>query len=147
MFDNSGQPVPPLFSGQPIFGALESFEHFPLYLGTPAEIDAFLSLPEGTTKYGSEPAGGLFAVRGTFKDYTSEGVTEQLGVMQSYFGIVSTYRKLTGEIFPAQVQPEANCFFTAGDLTSSEPSQIGYNQWGLNYSLVIRKIGGSGNNT
>jgi hypothetical protein len=147
MLDSSGQPVPPLFCGQPIFGDLASFEHFPLYKGTPLELDAFLGLPSGTTKYGADSAGGLFAVRGTFKDYTSEGVTEQLEFMQSFIGICATYRKLTGEIFPCQVQPEPNCYFTAGDLTFSEPAQIAYNQFGINYSLVIRKIGGSGSFT
>jgi hypothetical protein len=143
----SGQPVPPLFAGQPIFGDLDSFQQPSVLLNTPAEIDAFLGLSPGTTRYACDPGGNLFPVTGTFKDYTSELVTAQLAVMQGFIGQVSTYRKLTGDIFPSQVQPEPNCYFTAGDLTSSAPAQIGYNQWGINYSLLIRKIGGSGSIT
>lgn len=136
--------VAPLFGGQSIFGDAASYQQIDLQRGTPAEIDAFLGLPENTTIYGAEATGGrIFGITGQWKENTAQEVLDAAAFLQSFTDIVSTYHITTPDPYPCNARAYANCYWSVGDLSINPAGvqQIGLNQYGLTYALVIRYTG------
>lgn len=132
----------PLFCGQSVFGDFDSFVQPELLDQTAAGIDAFLGLENVTTSYGADSSGQLFAITGKFLGASSGIVEAQLAQLESFIGVVATYRRPTNDIYPSNAWHEHNCYFTANDLVFGSIQQIGVNWFGLDYSLVIRQIKG-----
>ena len=133
------KPLNPYFAGQMIFGDLDSFKQTYPYRGTTLEIDEFLGLTEGTTIYAADPGGKLFFVSGTFKGPSTDAVAAQVAFLQEFAGFVGVYRRPTNDIPPSDVQIIHNCYFTVNDLTFGTVTQLGVNNYGQTYALVIRQ--------
>jgi hypothetical protein len=138
----TAQTPVPLFAGMSLFGDFDSFAQPELQHYTAAAIDEFLQLPEGTTTYGADPSGRLFAIQGKFLGASSGIVEAQLAQLESFIGVVADYRRPTGDIYPSIIWPEHNCYFTAGDLVFGSIQQVGVSWFSLSYSLIIRQIKG-----
>lgn len=132
-------PVP-LLGGQSIFGDFDSFQQPELQDQSAAGVDAFLGV-EGT-RYGADSSGRLFAITGKFLGASSGIVEAQLAKLESFIGVVATYRRPTGDIYPSNAWHEHNCYFTADDLVFGTITQIGISWFGLDYSMVLRQIKG-----
>jgi hypothetical protein len=132
----------PLFAGQNLFGDFDSFTQPELQNQTAAGIDAFLGLEVGSTRYGADSSGQLFAIKGKFLGSTSGIVEAQLAQLESFIGVVASYRRPTNDLYPSTIWEEHNCYFTAGDLVFGSITQLGVSWYGLDYSLVIRQIKG-----
>lgn len=130
---------PPLFAGQPLFGELDNFVQFPLEQPSVEFMQDFLGQ---SVQYGPSPGTRLFAVTGQWIGRTEDEVANQEAKLLSFVGEAQTYRRPTGDIFPATVQILHNCYFSAEDF-APDPSGIqslGINRFGLRFSLILREI-------
>jgi hypothetical protein len=132
-------PVP-LFSGVKLFGDYDSFAMVDLQLGTVLEIDTFLGLTPGTTKYPADVGGNIFAMRGQWLGDSPTAVETQYMALTTFAGIAATFRRPTGGIYPGNAWREHNCYFTVSDLSVGTIQQLGINWYGMTYSLVLRQV-------
>jgi hypothetical protein len=134
---------PPLFDGQPIFGDLSSFAITPLIQGRAIDVDDFLGLTPGTTKYGADPSGGqLYGITGALISSSVAGVEALQAALLSYAGPCCQLGYPTGLAWPGNWQTWPTCFFEPAEfipsLSGIQPARG--NQYSLSYSLVVRRV-------
>lgn len=139
---NNPNDNPPLFNGQPIFGDLNTFDTQLLVKGRGLDVDNWLGLTPGTTKYGAAPSGGqLYGVTGAFIAPTAAAVELLQATLLSYAGQSGEYAYPTGLPWPGNWQFWANCYFVPAEYVPSVNGilpTIG-NQYSLSYVLVVRR--------
>lgn len=148
-----GLPLQGLFAGQPIFGDLGSFSSRKLqgdYSATalynsqlPLNIDAFLGLTPGTTKFGPIDNGGVWAVSGVFYDLSPQGIATQQSFLLGFANTPSLWLRPTGYQWPANAEYWKNSIFRPQEVVFSPTATAAGNQYTCSYNMIIRTLGNS----
>jgi hypothetical protein len=130
--------LPATFDGQAIFGwpqALQTWRFQPL----PANCDAFLGLPPGTTQAAGHQPG--FAVSGALAGSSSQAVLGAVARLESYTGVVAPLGRANGLQSPGNFEFWSGCYWLPTDLVwVGEVTRLSASWFYQPFLLVIRRI-------
>ena len=147
--------APPSWDGQNIFGA-GPFTSAPLtnaYAGNiPGLVDAWLGNEPGTTRYGPDAGGVLWAVSGSFTDPSNESGPAAQAAALAAFGTAPApgqpspptvpFGRPTGYPFPGQYEYRKNCYFVPSEFVPNPAGTqaLAVSGYQLTYVMIIREI-------
>ena len=135
---------PALFDGQPIFGSVGQVATA-AFSPTCAEVDAFLGLPVGTTKFANTP---MYTVTGTLTGPNVEAVQVAQWQLASFARtgpgrLCAPFARDNGLPWPGGYEVDPSCYFLRNELVFNPAGIIGPTSgiYSISYVMVIRRVG------